>query len=136
MSMAYIREHYGVPAHRGARVLLGKEFGNKAGARGTVTSADGHYLRIRLDDEQHPRSFHPTWELEWLTSASNCDVCERELEYAAIDHEVEVDRLCPHCRLAGGEFARNWISSLLLAGEPIAEAAEILDIAHRVRAVA
>lgn len=73
MSMDYIRSAYRVPARRGGRVLytgLGvREFG-------TITSAKGAYLMIRLDGESRPRKFHPTWELEYLPWT------ERELRYA------------------------------------------------------
>ncbi|MBK1799327.1 hypothetical protein AVM47_015635 [Pseudomonas aeruginosa] len=34
--------------------------------RGTITSAKGAHLMIKLDGESKPRKFHPTWELQYL----------------------------------------------------------------------
>jgi len=63
MSMAYIRRYYGVPAKRGGRVKY-------RGKPGTITSADGCYLRTRLDGEtQNHLRYHPTWEIEYLDHA-------------------------------------------------------------------
>lgn len=63
MSMAYIRKAYGVPAKRGLRVCF---TGGREPRFGTITSAAGSHLRIRLDGEDHPAIYHPTWKLEYL----------------------------------------------------------------------
>ena len=67
--MDWIRRTYGVPANRGGRVQLGRGFGSLLGGRaGTITSADGQYLRIRVDGiPGRPLRFHPTWELTYGT---------------------------------------------------------------------
>ena len=60
MPMQYIRETYKVPAKRGGRVRYqGKSLG-------TITSARGPHLRIRLDGEKRPGIYHPTWKIEYL----------------------------------------------------------------------
>lgn len=64
--MEYIRKKYGVPAKRGGRVHY--TYGNKFG---TITSASGGYLRIRMDGEKHSRRYHPTWCIEYLTNNEN-----------------------------------------------------------------
>ena len=63
MSMEYIRENYGVPAKRGGRVEYS---GGAEPRRGTIRSADGHYLKIQMDGERRTRTFHPTWELRYV----------------------------------------------------------------------
>lgn len=64
MSMTYIRNTYGVPAKRGARVeYTGGSGGPKLGA---VRAADGAHLMILLDGSKHALPFHPTWELRYL----------------------------------------------------------------------
>ena len=64
MSMDYIRKSYGVPAKRGGRV---EYTGDGEKEFGTITGADGHYLRVRLDGGKEAGYFHPTWELRYLT---------------------------------------------------------------------
>lgn len=63
MSIAYIRDFYGVPAKRGGRV---EYYGGKMPIFGTITGADGAHLSIRLDGNKHPSPFHPTWALRYL----------------------------------------------------------------------
>ena len=58
-----ISERYSIPAKRGGRV---RYTGGESVKTGTITSARDGYLRIRLDGENQPRSYHPTWELEYL----------------------------------------------------------------------
>ena len=65
MSMERIRKRYGVPAKRGSRVRYTGNGSDKA-MYGTITSARGHHLRIRLDGQKVPHIFHPTWELQYL----------------------------------------------------------------------
>lgn len=64
MGMQQIRESRGVPAKRGMRVrYTGAKDGDKLG---TITTARGGYVQIRLDGEKHVHSYHPTWELDYL----------------------------------------------------------------------
>lgn len=58
MSMEYIRDRYGVPAKRGARVVAD-------GKPGTIVAARGGHLRIRLDGERDTRSWHPLWHMDY-----------------------------------------------------------------------
>ena len=60
MSMEYIRK-YGVPAKRGRRIYYAY-----SRQYGTITSAKGGRLRIRLDGEKRPQSYHPTWMIDYL----------------------------------------------------------------------
>lgn len=61
--MDWIRRHYRVPAKRGGRV---EYTGDGKPELGTITSARGSQLRIRLDGHKHTHCFHPTWELRYL----------------------------------------------------------------------
>jgi hypothetical protein len=71
--MAYIREHYKVPAKRGARV---RYFGQSTSREGTIVGSDGQYLIVRFDDidrtKNHPTTMtwrlHPTWCLEYVST--------------------------------------------------------------------
>jgi len=66
MSMAFIRRHHGVPAKRGMRVFYKHE-----GRYGTILSARGDYLRIRLDGDKWAGNYHPTWKLDYLDRDGN-----------------------------------------------------------------
>ena len=56
MSLAYVRNTYGVPAKRGMRVeYCGQD---NVRRRGVITSAS-HHVRVRLDGEKHSRPYHP-----------------------------------------------------------------------------
>lgn len=57
-SFDYIREHYGVPAKRGGRVILDTDEGPRAGS---ITSAS-NYVHVRFDDSRHSVPVHPTDE--------------------------------------------------------------------------
>jgi hypothetical protein len=63
MSFDYIRKSYGVPAKRGGRV---EYTGSGKIEFGTITSANGARLNIRLDGLKHTIPFHPTWKLKYL----------------------------------------------------------------------
>ena len=64
MSMQYIRQRYGVPAKRGARI---RYTGLDEDRLGTIVGSDyGAHLRIRLDGDTEIASFHPTWEIKYL----------------------------------------------------------------------
>lgn len=66
MSMKYIRDSYGVPARRGGRVVY---TGEGITQTGTITSAAGACLRVRMDGEKHCGIYHPTWRMRYLDSA-------------------------------------------------------------------
>ena len=66
MSMEWVRKNYSVPAMRGCRVEYTGE-GDDKPELGTVVSARGGHLRIRLDSSpKHPLTFHPTWMIRYL----------------------------------------------------------------------
>jgi hypothetical protein len=64
MTMEYIRRAYGVPAKRGMRVSY---TGEGRSELGTIKSANGARLMIKLDTVRHTMPFHPTWKLEYLS---------------------------------------------------------------------
>lgn len=68
MSMDYIRRTYGVPARRGDRIIYG---GITAPIAGTITMADGAYLRVRFDGWKKSVRLHPTWRITYLPSEQN-----------------------------------------------------------------
>ena len=57
MSMAYIRNTYGVTVARGRRVDVRMAHG--AVFRGTITKCT-HHVHIRIDGEKVARRYHPT----------------------------------------------------------------------------
>lgn len=63
-NMQYIRDTYGVPAKRGARV---EYTGGQEPRLGTITGTGGCGVLIRLDGDKHSLPYHPTWELRYLT---------------------------------------------------------------------
>jgi hypothetical protein len=64
MSFEYIGETYNVPAKRGMKVIA-------QGRRGTIVGVKGPYLRIRIEGEKNILSFHPTWEMEYLSKGAD-----------------------------------------------------------------
>lgn len=67
MSMEYIRKAYDVPAKRGGRV---EYTGEGTPEHGTITGADGHYLRVRMDGTKYAGNYHPTWRMAYLKTAN------------------------------------------------------------------
>lgn len=63
MTIAWIREHYSVPAKRGGRV---EYTGDGKTKLGTICGASGAHLKIRLDGAKTSLHFHPTWKLRYL----------------------------------------------------------------------
>lgn len=63
MTMEYIRKTYHVPAKRGGRV---RYTGGPTPIDGTITSASGPYIRVRLDDRKMTVRLHPTWEVQYI----------------------------------------------------------------------
>jgi hypothetical protein len=64
MTMKYIRDTYGVPAKRGMRVVYLENDGRRR-TGGTITGANGGYLRIRLDGANYSQNYHPTHCIEY-----------------------------------------------------------------------
>jgi hypothetical protein len=60
----YIRDYYQVPARLRGRVRY-------EGRGGTIIGAKGQYLRVQLDDETTPGTFHPTWHLTYTDAATD-----------------------------------------------------------------
>lgn len=60
MSMAYIRKIYKVPAKRGGRVDVVSPRDGSVIITGTITGADGAYLRVRLPGSKRSHRYHPT----------------------------------------------------------------------------
>ena len=62
--MEYIRGRYNVPAKVGGRVKYTDTRG--IAYLGTIVGSDGAYLSIKLDGDEYPKNFHPTWNMEYL----------------------------------------------------------------------
>lgn len=63
--MQSIRDRYRVPAKRGGRVIVD-------GRPATITGASrtAEHLMVRLDDApRRTQTIHPTWRVEYLTTA-------------------------------------------------------------------
>ena len=60
MSCEYVREHYGVPAVIGRRVVVG-------GKSGIIAEDRGHYIGVNLDADKPGviRNAHPTSDVEY-----------------------------------------------------------------------
>jgi hypothetical protein len=65
MSMEYIRRFYSVPAKRGGRIEY--TYNGKTSS-GTILSADGAILRVRLDGDKRTVSLHPTYNVIYIDS--------------------------------------------------------------------
>ncbi|MES2157510.1 MAG: hypothetical protein V4512_06870 [Pseudomonadota bacterium] len=63
MSMDYICRYYDVPAKSGGRIRYS---GGRHPAEGTIVSAEGAHLLIRLDGQEEAMPYHPTWKIEYL----------------------------------------------------------------------
>lgn len=63
MSLQYIRDTYGVPAQRGARV---EYTGNGSTIQGTITGSRNAHILVRLDGDRRAVPFHPTWKIRYL----------------------------------------------------------------------
>jgi len=65
VTLAYIRDTYGVRAKRGGRVQFDGSGANVAKV-GTITGARGSHILIKMDGESRSASYHPTWQLTYL----------------------------------------------------------------------
>lgn len=63
MSMAWIRDHYNVPAQRGMVVLFD-------GEQVRITSAKGAHLMVRREGERQSWPIHPTWRVAYVKCAT------------------------------------------------------------------
>lgn len=70
MSMKYIRDHYGVPAYRGARVVFKNKWGSDV--TGVISSAKNAHIVVHPEvarssstRKRHGYIFHPT-EVKYL----------------------------------------------------------------------
>lgn len=71
MTIADIRKSRRVPAKRGGRVYC-----KHSKRLGTIKSARGGYLKILLDGDKHTKSFHPTWQLDYLAAGDDNKVIQ------------------------------------------------------------
>lgn len=72
MSMAYIRELYGVPAKRGGEIVFTEDNGDRY--RGTIVGSRGGRIRVRILTRSGPSgiaTLHPTWNVEYLNGEGN-----------------------------------------------------------------
>lgn len=58
MSLAYIRDTYGVPARRGMPVRYHPDF--KRPMTGRICGASGPYVSVRFEGERRSKRIHPT----------------------------------------------------------------------------
>lgn len=63
--MMWIRKRYAVPAKRGGRIVYTGE-GDDKPEYGTISSARGGQLWVRLDGQKLAMPYHPTWKLSYL----------------------------------------------------------------------
>lgn len=84
MGMADIRKARNVPAKRGMRVRY--TGGRRGPVEGTILSARGGYLMIRLDGTRNALPFHPTWELVYLSGSAE-GTARRDARLAARGQE-------------------------------------------------
>lgn len=96
MSLTSIRDRYGVPARRGARV----EF---EGRPATITSGRGHYIYLRFDGEHRPQGpFHPLWHMDYLDGIDHGERYDRRVE-AVLGEGTMRSAATPQNESEGGE---------------------------------
>lgn len=61
MNCEYVREHYGVNACIGRRILM-------AGKPGIIAADRGHYIGVNFDSDKPGviKNAHPTWKVQYL----------------------------------------------------------------------
>lgn len=69
VSIGDIRKARGINVKIGGRV---RYTGGKSPRLGTVVGTHCGQLRIKLDGDKRPGTYHPTWELEFLPDAVPC----------------------------------------------------------------
>jgi hypothetical protein len=68
VTMDYIRQRYGVPAKRGARIRFADpnfSYG-RCPQEGTIVAAPHGYIHVRFDGSRSIVWLHPTWCVEYL----------------------------------------------------------------------
>jgi hypothetical protein len=75
MSMKSIRDRYGVPAYRGARIEY-------EGRPGIITASSGQHLRLCLDDSHGASTgpYHPLWHIDYLDGVDHGAAYDRRVE--------------------------------------------------------
>lgn len=64
MTLKYIRDHYGVPAKRGQKLIYS---GSGRPLEGVIINAQGAHLMVRIAEfGERPVKLHPTWEIEYV----------------------------------------------------------------------
>jgi hypothetical protein len=81
----YIRDYYGVPAKRGARVEY-------EGKPGTVTGTSGPHITVKLDGGKHSLPYHPD-DLKWLDAERPLERPEQALARVSAEMRSEVEKL-------------------------------------------
>lgn len=76
MNCEYVRQHYGVPACIGRRVIAN-------GKHGIIVADRGHYIGVVLDDDPKRRigNHHPTWEMQYGEMAGKVPRPPRKSNY-------------------------------------------------------
>lgn len=93
MSMAYVRDRYGVPAKRGARVIAD-------GKPGTIVAARHGHLRIRLDGERRTGSWHPLWRMDYGDGTDHGAIYDARVE--AFNRALNASSVSPRNSAQGG----------------------------------
>ena len=76
MSMAHIRENYGVPAKRGGRLIYTDSDGVKFFCVIKSATQSGHLLVLvddRINGYRGRMKLHPTWQVEYLAPTTKGD---------------------------------------------------------------
>lgn len=78
LPFAYVRQHYGVPAERGRRVVV-------YGKPGVIAEDRGHYIGVNFDADKPGviRNAHPTWEVQYLEIGAVRQATRSQRRYAA-----------------------------------------------------
>lgn len=73
---AYVREHYGVPAAIGRRVVID-------GKPGVIAADRGHYIGVNFDCDKPGvvRHAHPTWSVTYLDMGAVRPMTRSQLRY-------------------------------------------------------
>lgn len=61
-ALKYIRDTYGVAAHRGQRI----RYGSSKPVEGTILGGKHGRLRVRFDGSKKTVLLHPTWAVKYL----------------------------------------------------------------------
>lgn len=107
--LAYIRQAYGVPAHRGQRVRVTFATGSGGPREGRITRGRHARVMVRLDGNTRSTDFHPVWGLEYLDEEGGVIEVAAQAEVLPGDTHAEVvqegylRRFMRYLGLGGGE---------------------------------